>query len=348
MIYIPYKNFMKKRWEVNFPDRNMEFGDISYVTSEYLSDGLIYEYNCDGKRCHEHNFNSILENIVKDITCGHDVNIKGFEYEYSEQEISIINNLINKLYNDVSKYNINSIVNKIKDETIKPVFKYSLEEKDDLTIYDSKVGGKPFWKDDLEYPTANGKPLILLAQINFKDLPKNDIFPSTGMLQFFIFDDEMCGLDTQGGYQVIYHEDLDNAKDINISHKDSTYFPILKEGHMLFNFSNEGISVNDIKFWTLYVKLFDPELNDIIDDIVYDRFNSGYGNKLLGYPAFTQYDPRENSNHLYLTYNTLLFQLDSDYKFVNWGDSGIGNFFINDNSLKEIDFSDVLYNWDCC
>lgn len=48
----------------------------------------------------------------------------------------------------------------------------------------------------------------------------------------------------------------------------------------------------------------------------------------------------------------LLFQLDSDYHDsedrVLWGDCGIGNFFINREKLKNCDFSDVIYNWDCC
>jgi len=30
-----------------------------------------------------------------------------------------------------------------------------------------------------------------------------------------------------------------------------------------------------------------------------------------------------------------------------WGDCGVGNFFINIEDLKNLDFSDVLYNWDC-
>ena len=46
-------------------------------------------------------------------------------------------------------------------------------------------------------------------------------------------------------------------------------------------------------------------------------------------------------------YDFLLFQLDSDSDKVLWGDVGIGNFFINTEKLKNLDFTDVLYNWDC-
>ena len=69
-------------------------------------------------------------------------------------------------------------------------------------------------------------------------------------------------------------------------------------------------------------------------------------NNVLGYPYFTQSDPR-NDNY----YDTVLLQLDSisdeDEDILLWGDVGIGNFFINWEDLKRRDFSKVLYNWDC-
>ena len=33
--------------------------------------------------------------------------------------------------------------------------------------------------------------------------------------------------------------------------------------------------------------------------------------------------------------------------YIMWGDCGVCNFFINKDKLKNLDFSDVLYNWDC-
>ena len=55
------------------------------------------------------------------------------------------------------------------------------------------------------------------------------------------------------------------------------------------------------------------------------------------------YDPRNDEEH-----DVLLFQLDSEEGSVMWGDCGVANFFINADALKRMDFSDVLYNWDCC
>ncbi|WP_155392911.1 DUF1963 domain-containing protein, partial [Clostridium sporogenes] len=31
-----------------------------------------------------------------------------------------------------------------------------------------------------------------------------------------------------------------------------------------------------------------------------------------------------------------------------FGDAGVANFFINEEDLKKLDFTKVLYNWDCC
>lgn len=47
----------------------------------------------------------------------------------------------------------------------------------------------------------------------------------------------------------------------------------------------------------------------------------------------------------------LLFQIDSDSNDNGFeiysGDNGIANFFIKRSHLEKLDFSQVLYNWDC-
>lgn len=45
-------------------------------------------------------------------------------------------------------------------------------------------------------------------------------------------------------------------------------------------------------------------------------------------------------------YNTLLLQIDSCKEFT-WGDNGQVNIFINPKDLKNLDFSKVLWNFDC-
>ena len=80
------------------------------------------------------------------------------------------------------------------------------------------------------------------------------------------------------------------------------------------------------------------------------------GHKIGGFPLKTQYDPCTANDY----HDFLLLQLDSDYSSctdengnfffqekIMWGDAGAGQFFINREALKLLDFSDVLYHWDC-
>ena len=98
--------------------------------------------------------------------------------------------------------------------------------------------------------------------------------------------------------------------------------------------------------------LFQIEITEAVykylhdDDYEYiDQSLSNWGHKLLGYPCFTQWDPRGDDYNE--RYNTLLFQMDSEVPDLLWGDCGVANFFINLDKLKNLDFTDVLYNWDC-
>ena len=87
-------------------------------------------------------------------------------------------------------------------------------------------------------------------------------------------------------------------------------------------------------------------LREEVEGYLYDQLWST-GTHLLGWPHFTQADPREEDS----PYDTLLFQMDSDWEedetYVMWGDAGVCNFFINGEDLEKRDFSRVLYNWDC-
>ncbi|AGF57706.1 uncharacterized protein YwqG [Clostridium saccharoperbutylacetonicum] len=85
----------------------------------------------------------------------------------------------------------------------------------------------------------------------------------------------------------------------------------------------------------------EEERNTYLDEL------SGDGCRIGGYPIFVQYGPRENEE--LRTFDTLLLQLDCEYECdLMFGDGGIANFFINEEDLKKLDFTKVLYNWDCC
>ena len=131
-------------------------------------------------------------------------------------------------------------------------------------------------------------------------------------------------------------------------------------GKMTFALSQEGITTGDFRYEQLFMKRWkeifpEEEAEDFFDmdtDLYEDIFDEAneitkFCSKAGGYPYFTQFDPRSVETS---QYDTLLFQLDTDMRKeigVMWGDAGVGNFFINREALKRLDFSDVLYNWDC-
>lgn len=221
-------------------------------------------------------------------------------------------------------------------------YKLSIDTERTPTIFDSKLGGLPYWDFDenSEFPTdffdKNNQKMQLLVQINFEDIKiseNDELLPKEGMLQVFIsqnsnvygadFDDEA----SQKQFRIVYHKNINkNVLREKIESQnlpkgfDNFSTPIYKECAITFEESDEslesGIFVN---------------------------------------ANFTQEDPRENMDEEEAEkYDTVLLQLDSNDGSVNgedyfmWGDMGIGNFFINSDALKNLDFSDVLYNWDCC
>ena len=90
--------------------------------------------------------------------------------------------------------------------------------------------------------------------------------------------------------------------------------------------------------------LDDVDPYDVIDK--YLELAGVGGHQILGYPYFTQTDPREYEKSL--RQYILLFQLDSDDDVdIMWGDMGVANFFITPEALLARDFNQLVYNWDC-
>ena len=80
----------------------------------------------------------------------------------------------------------------------------------------SKFGGVPYLPVGESAPTnASGQPLGMIAQINCAQLPQNNIYPKSGMLQFWIDPhDTVWGYDynkpaVQENWRVLYYESVD-------------------------------------------------------------------------------------------------------------------------------------------
>lgn len=253
------------------------------------------------------------------------------------------------------------------EATRRPLARISLEPMAQDELRASKVGGRPYWQETKPVPTgSDGKPLYLLAQINFSEIPRPLAgYPSQGLLQFFIADNDHYGADfdsgygpdvlsVQRGFRVVYWPDIAaDPADIPVP-PQSNQSPMLphdpaRPRRMRFEAGEEKLSVSDYRFDKLLggntyaaVEAFAAARKlgaDHLLDALWER-HSGSGHKLGGYPYFTQEDPRTQGPM------ELLLQLDSDDEMM-WGDVGVGGFFIAPEDLAKADFSRVMYTWDC-
>lgn len=116
------------------------------------------------------------------------------------------------------KKTVKILLQELQKRTSQDSIKIQIEENKKPTLFESKLGGVPYWDRKRKYPTTSGgSSLMLLAQINLNEVPDNQMLPKTGMLQFFIWYDRNYGLSMQESgypnhtYQVVYHEKIDEA-----------------------------------------------------------------------------------------------------------------------------------------
>lgn len=196
-------------------------------------------------------------------------------------------------------------------------------------------------------------------------MPRLENFPTQWILQFYIDGNhDIYGLDyddqtNQDGFKIIYFEKIiENVNNLvtdfdflEEEEETTIYSPILGKFHLNFTHYYAPININDAAFDQNFYNFNDDGLLEIYDKWYGQYFwIDGNEHQVGGYPNFIQEDPRFNPE--YEDY-ILLLQIDSDYKphyktnDICWGDAGMGNFFIKLSQLKAVDFSQVLYNWDC-
>ena len=287
---------------------------------------------------------------------------------------------------------IESILQRMKENTkTECIYIRTKISSDPLPLTCSKFGGIPYWpKDKLNsYPHTSGQhqmPLTMLAQFNLSELPENDVFPRTGMLQFFVFN----GMDTEP-FKVVFHKEIEDPvifsssgpivptslmpEEIEITRKSGKNekvpnpfwgdygFPIAGEFALEFSkrydYANPTENCFETEFKKAAKELGIPVPDDldtysVLPEQVYEEFyNYASGHKLLGRPYFVQYDYREADDEN----EVLLFQIDSacsdtgeqdENHYIVLGDAGTANFFIDKEDLKKQDFSNVYYDWQCC
>lgn len=287
-------------------------------------------------------------------------------------------------FNDIDEF-----FEKFNKETAKNAIKINTHPNSPTSVTSSKFGGTFFLPKNSTIPTnEKGEQLTFLAQINCEELPKNDIYPKKGILQFWIFGgDHSLGADFENDYKNInlnknkkvvyyptieeyYNEDevnnLYNPQKIDEEGKNINLNPLLKGAPFALSFEviKQPITSLNYEFDSVFYKkwnkrftsfkieedwtelyLYSEELCDYVEKKIDEHISS---TQIGGYPFFTQWDPR-NKDELE-DYTILLLQINSDYSSdyeILWGDTGVANFFIKKEQLESLDFSEVLYTWDC-
>ncbi|MBS6672067.1 MAG: DUF1963 domain-containing protein [Actinomyces graevenitzii] len=276
-----------------------------------------------------------------------------------------------------------AVYDELKAEHHKEVIYIKAEKVDDLSLEESKFGGFPFVPLGGVIPTnAEGNQLALLAQINCAQLPENSMYPSDGWLQVWCLEDEMYGfwsdtIQPETNQKVLYipagtqGEPLERVVAMYQPYvsEDCPVWFINEQGaiwgmRLSFTHGQQGITYSDGRFRDLFLDRWNkryPEQavenfydlpDEIFENVVDIHDGSDCAHQLGGYPYFTQYDPRYERDSTELTkYTEVLFQIDSQFDTewdMCWGDAGVRNFFISREDLEALDFSDLLYNFDCC
>jgi uncharacterized protein YwqG len=244
-------------------------------------------------------------------------------------------------------------------ETRLPFVRVRAGKARDTLPWESKVGGRPYFPKGAQWPcTPEGQPLFFLAQLNFAEMPPLPPFPERGIVQFFIHDDDLYGMDFDDGenpdtFRVLFHAEpaqdtadqqptpealLRDYDDLLPHHPDECY-------PLHFERAEEPAGMTDYRFYQHFGSDFFRQFGEKEWDVM-DAFGKALrpqGHKVGGYAYFTQDDPRRPEDPM-----LLLFQLDSDEGMdLMWGDMGVGHFFIREKDLLARDFSRVLYDWDC-
>ncbi|MCS6795160.1 MAG: DUF1963 domain-containing protein [Raineya sp.] len=249
----------------------------------------------------------------------------------------------------------------LQSETI--AIRLNLQEGSHLEPWQSRIGGMPFLPKGVEYPkNAEGQFLYLLAQINFEEVPPVlEHLPRKGILQFYIADDDSYGinydnLSDQQNFRILFFPEIDKQnyqRELPRLEKpeSSPLFEPLNPLAISFETRKEIVGFQDYRIEEFLGKdyeTFESILYEYSDEYLWlSKEVDGLLDicKIGGYASFTQEDPRKYDESL-RKYDFLLLQLTSN-DYIQWGDMGVGGFFINSDKLKQQDFSDILYSWDC-
>lgn len=278
---------------------------------------------------------------------------------------------------------IKKFIEEFKKLENRETIKINLISETKTPLTSSNVAGWFYLPKTSTIPTnSKGEQLMYLAQINCEELPENSIYPSKGIMQFWIFGgDYNLGNDytkptSDSKKRVIYYPEIEeHFTEVELSEmykpeedkKEGELITPINDGApfaMSFEKTSQWPLPNDFRF----EEIFNEKLNEHIEETKAEEGFESYDigeeesydiieeldipnhTQIGGYGHFTQEDPRMYDD--FEDYTELLFQLDSEFGtddyYILWGDCGVGNFFAKKEQLRNLDFAECLYSWDCC
>ncbi|MBF1320432.1 YwqG family protein [Mogibacterium diversum] len=278
---------------------------------------------------------------------------------------------------------IKKFIEEFKKLENRETIKINLISETKTPLTSSNVAGWFYLPKTSTIPTTSkGEQLMYLAQINCEELPENSIYPSKGIMQFWIFGgDYNLGSDytkptSDSKKRVIYYPEVeDHFTEAELSEmykpeedkKEGELITPINDGApfaMSFEKASQWPLPNDFRF----EEIFNEKLNEHIEETKAEEGFESYDigeeesydiieeldipnhTQIGGYGHFTQEDPRMYDD--FEDYTELLFQLDSEFGtddyYILWGDCGVGNFFAKKEQLRNLDFAECIYSWDCC
>ncbi len=248
---------------------------------------------------------------------------------------------------------------------LKPRVVFTLTAAEGLTPWASQLGsgGHPYLRIDHDWPRdrVTGRALVMVAQINFAEVPPLPGFPERGLLQVFIADEWDHGpgghrrgmmetaLDDQTHFRVLFHAEPTMDLSELYARDDFDFFP-------------DGSSIERVAHGMSFARVDQPMPDD---DARFDRLPAGARELILydipvrklylehmrphdqigGYHYSQQgWDPRRP--YMEPDESELLLQIDGCGP-ISWGDLGTACFFVRRADLAARRFDRVLYYWDC-
>lgn len=275
------------------------------------------------------------------------------------------------------------------ENSIRPFVSIVGNLQENSLFWDSKLGGYPYLPQNNTIPKdSQDNWMVLLAQINWQQMPTLENYPSQGITQFFISktEDYLYGINfdkptLQKNWRIVHYPEIE--KRVENLNTDFSFLPNDKELYertpfefpykipqnarnfaisMQFELKQSPVLSRDYEFawhinegedffWYNFYPNNSAKGYRLMKE--YDQLYPPYGHKIGGYAGFSQEDWRKynkNANLAKIPKKNpwiLLLQIQSD-AFFQWGDCGVGNFFIRKEDLLQLNFSKVRYHWDCC